>query len=580
MKTFSRLFGICAMAGLLSACSSEDTPVQSGNNSGLESNYLSVSIAAAPNLGTRAEGDDNDDPNYDYGSDAEYIVKAVRFYFFTESGDAAKVKKLRDVTGAGNDTFVNYVDVTTPTTSDGTAPNVGKVINANIVLDTPDGDVVEAAAPVNMVAIVNPVGLNLGTGELDLAALYAKVGDYSSTDTGADGNGFRMTSSIYADGTKAHIEQSVKDHIFPTADAAKNNPVTIYVERVVAKVGVGISVAKAGNGYYPTGKPGEENEKFGEDEIFINVLGWNVTATANTSYLLKHINPSWSATLFGDNEPWNYPSYFRSFWAINPDNLQYAWGPFNTANDNKRASMFTFGTDKNYTYLQENANPYSSEMTAANPTTPSKVIVAGQLVKVDGTPMEFAEWGFQRYTVDGLKTAMLNDVQLYKRTTETDGTHYTQITENDVDFKTAMSVGEASQTTAGRYYVFLQLKDKAEGETADVWCSSNQQNAPEVDANNVLKNLGHAKIWKDGYTYWYVDIRHLNQTAGGTGYVGVVRNHLYDVTITALSGLGTPVYNPDETIYPEKPESGDSFIAANIKALTWRVVKSNAELNW
>lgn len=90
-----------------------------------------------------------------------------------------------------------------------------------------------------------------------------------------------------------------------------------------------------------------------------------------------------------------------------------------------------------------------------------------------------------------------------------------------------------------------------------------------------MKALGSAKVWKDGYTYYYFDINHFGDK------IGVVRNHIYDADIQTLAGLGTPVYNPDEIIYPEKPvDTDDSFIAARINILSWRVVNSDININW
>ena len=62
--------------------------------------------------------------------------------------------------------------------------------------------------------------------------------------------------------------------------------------------------------------------------------------------------------------------------------------------------------------------------------------------------------------------------------------------------------------------------------------------------------------------------------------MGVVRNHIYETNITKIAGLGTPVYDPTKTIYPEKPENNDHFIAAQINILSWRVVKNDYELEW
>ena len=77
-------------------------------------------------------------------------------------------------------------------------------------------------------------------------------------------------------------------------------------------------------------------------------------------------------------------------------------------------------------------------------------------------------------------------------------------------------------------------------------------------------------------TYYYYEIKHLQ----GSDEIGVVRNHIYKTTITNIAGLGTPVYNPGDVIYPEKPEDNAHYIAAEINILSWRVVKNNYNLEW
>ena len=124
--------------------------------------------------------------------------------------------------------------------------------------------------------------------------------------------------------------------------------------------------------------------------------------------------------------------------------------------------------------------------------------------------------------------------------------------------------------------MYAQLTTDAE---KTEWYPSNNKDAVALstaDANGSLKALGTAKVWSEGRTYYYFDIKHL-----GNKKNGVVRNHIYDANITARTGLGTPVYNPDEIIYPEKPEDDDnSFIAAQINILSWRVVANDVTLDW
>lgn len=545
------LFILPLLAMAFASCSSDEPANNEGTDQG-EANYLSVNLVTAPSASSKAVGDDE---NYEDGDASEFAVNKVRFYFFDENDNAALVKKQAD------GSYVNYYDWTPPTPSTGEKPNVEKVISATVVINTQDKD----GLPKSIVAVLNPTS-DVPASALSVTDLNNIVKNFNTTD------GFVMSNAVYANGTNKVVTVSVEGHLYTAAEAAKADPVTIYVERVLAKVRM--QTAFENNNLIPTGTDKQGNEyQFQGKKLYAKFLGWNVTATTDQSRLMKEINPSWPAGLFGlgDAEPWNYPAYFRSFWGVNPDGVQYIYGPFNTIGSTTAADALKDFTSvgKNYTYLQENAT--SNFATGANATNPSKVIIAAQLVDENGNAVEFAEWGFEKFTVEGLKARLLQAVTLYKKEIVDGKAHFTGIDVKDITFKTATAVGEAGKDVDGRYYVFAQLTDEAAKAT---WCSSNAEDAVTVDANAALKALGHAKIWTNGYTYYFLDIQHL-----GTS-IGVVRNHLYNINIKSLVGLGTPVYNPDEVIYPERPGDEDTFIAAEIKILSWRLVNQDIDLDW
>jgi hypothetical protein len=92
-----------------------------------------------------------------------------------------------------------------------------------------------------------------------------------------------------------------------------------------------------------------------------------------------------------------------------------------------------------------------------------------------------------------------------------------------------------------------------------------------------LSNLGTAWCWNGGAAYFYVDIEHFGAEPQN---VGIVRNNIYELSISKISGLGTPVYDPDEDIVPEKtPEEPSSFVAARINILKWKIVNQNVTLD-
>ena len=92
--------------------------------------------------------------------------------------------------------------------------------------------------------------------------------------------------------------------------------------------------------------------------------------------------------------------------------------------------------------------------------------------------------------------------------------------------------------------------------------------------NEELKRISKVMYWANGKTYYYVELEHQ------TNHFGVVRNHLYNVNLTAISGLGTPVPNTEKIIIPEKPGDSDmnTYISANVVIMSYRIVNQNVTL--
>jgi len=304
----------------------------------------------------------------------------------------------------------------------------------------------------------------------------------------------------------------------------------------------------------------------------VKFLGWNIATETTLSYLFKNINAAWTDNDLGFVN-WTWPNYYRSFWAMNPDNVEYANPNFAEAGalkvgriDANGDMIYGDSVNVNYTYVQENASPYNTGGTAAVPTKATKIIVASQLVDKDGNVVELAEFKGFRSDIAGTLGNMANLSTIYY---QAEGKRV-KITPEMIQF--------ADDDT------YAVLTEAAESNT--FYLSGTATETATVEQVNVaLKNLGTAKVWKDGKSYYYTDIRHLGKITEADGVqtpsvgaYGVVRNHSYQVVVTSVTGLGTPVYNPDEVIDPETPEEEESYLAARIKVLSWRVVKSTVDL--
>lgn len=588
---------ILAMAFGLAACSTDKTEMPEVGSGDVETNYLTVNLVATPS--TRAENTgDPDNAKYEDGSPEENGVNAIRFYFFDGTGDSANSVNVK--MDAQTKQQVSYLDWTTEDikTGNGTAPNVEKIIAADLVINTKEGDGIPSA----IIAVLNPTAQLKAAEIKKISDLNAQTEAYATTGAA---NSFVMSNSVYANGTTKMEAVDVSANLRSSADAAKAAPAIIYVERVVAKTTLEVGLTSVGTGtdkVYETASADKEY-KFGDQKIYVKFLGWNVTAAAGKSYLMKDINANWADDLFGAQK-WNWAPYFRSYWAINPSGMTYTYGPFNTTDDATAANAKEIGES---TYLRENASDDpDNQKTGANPTTPTKVIIAARLCKIDGTPIEFAEYGSQQFLLESenhetnptLLDNYANIAGIYVKSTTTGGEEkYEKITYSALTLKTATEIGKANQNTPGRYYTYAQINATAETLESMNLTISDAKGSEVLkgeeglaELNDILIKLGPAKVWKEGNTYYYFDIAHLGtvtpaaeeggEPTYGPGSLGVVRNHVYKSNITKLVGLGTPVYDPDEVIYPEHPNDEYSFLAAEIRILSWRIVNNDVTLDW
>lgn len=641
------------MAFGLVACQAEKVDVDGGlEGEGSEASYLSVNIIAADATtragegGNNAENDDNYQDGWEKG-DAdpnESKVDKIRFYFFY-NGVSTSVNL---VTG------YSYCDF--DVTSDGFGnngnglPNVEHKLNATVVLHrtyqngaSPDG------LPNQVIAIINPteeiasyLGSNPSLEKVQTAPLNA---------LGITDGSFVMTNSVYVDkvsgtATKIDAVPITKENYKDTEEEAIKNPypVKIYVERVVAKLDLSIkktlSNSENVNDYWdPDTKqqPKMQEEQLnngeyayntwvkydGENYAYVQLKGWNVTATADKSFLVKNVNPEWdgavddileATNLFKTaNEPWNFASFYRSYWAYNPNDVKLQYGTFNaTSNetpknsgsmtDNNPAQKNQFSTT-NICYLPENAGKSSAD--AAN-DSPTQVIIAAQLVDADGEALKYAEFMGEKFIYDDgynnvksyILNALMNTTKYYKKVEN----KFVSMGPADVEIKSALEMDNTllDKSKVGRYYVYAQLTSMNETwytykgadpapETASEndFTAINKDDKTGVEVINEALALLPAKIWKDGNTYYFLNIRHLanpaveaNQNNTTPGWFGVVRNHVYKTGITGIFGLGTPVFNPDEIIIPEIPEEDEIYLAAEINILSWRIVDHGYDLVW
>ena len=511
-----KLFVLTLAAFAIAACGvNEENENQTILNGDLEQSYVSISLASTD--GTRAN-----DGVYEEGTDAERAVKSAYVFFF-QDGAAFHVKF--DGTTSTNTGACNWLKVELgASTTD--MPNVSDVKDQVLVLQNYKGEY-----PNQMLAILN---WTPEKASYALSELQTKV-----TALGNDTNGYVMSNSVYAN-AKNQVVDAVPvtiANIGKTADEAKANPVTIYVERVAAKV---VYTAE-NNGKFMIGKNVDNTE------IYAQIVNFELYNDYEESRLLKKIDPTWNSIGFA----WNDADWFRSYWAQSLGTA-FPANTFNWNNDNTALNGVN--------YLGENTRPEAENRT--------KVIIKAKLVNAAGEAVEIVNWYGKDYIgEDNLKKVVATTLKYTYYWG--DGNTFTGLAAEDLKCVARNSSDENA------FEVYFQLSDTGKVKN---WYKyeNNNYNTITVDAlNGELAAVQPALVYNDGMTYYWLDIKHLGIAGSATEY-GIVRNHVYKVNITGINGYGTPIYDPaQDFIVPDKPEDIETYVSAQINILSWRVVAND-----
>ena len=570
MKIF-KLFPLACAALMMSACSSDDAGNEGGNPGAAgDPQYLAVNIVNVGTTPTRAE-------DYVDGETYENAISKVRFYFFNGDGSPYLIKN-PGVTGVTGGETVNWLEASPndDTSTSGTPSHVEKITQTVLVING-----IQSAAPAAIVAVVNPQTVepatlkNNGTMRLSELRKSAVGSTYYNKDasTGAVSD-FVMSNSVYVNAGTDVCSSLVAGHVTTSPDAAKAKPVDLYVERVVSKVTADVETTafKLGDGSdWETTKYGTTTPvgKFGEQDVYAVIDGWGLADENGKAEVEKQVNNSWTDGTLGFS-PWTTSDYHRCFWETS---VGFAVGigenqPVNHKYSDLKAKM----QDVLYTL----PNTPINVVTNLKDNTLTKLAVAATL-KYKDTDGNWKNADICRYNgvpilgIDNLKKQVALTFSQYY--TSTDAHTYTQLSASDIDFKNP----DASMP---QYRVTPTLAADPTG-TKKYYTKtpSGTSSFTEVNKDVVIAAIeaSKAEIRKDGRAYYYVPIKHLG-TSGALGEYGIVRNHYYKITLTGITGFGTPVYDPDKVVEPAVPTYEDTYLAARVQVLQWRVVNQNASL--
>lgn len=581
-----RLFPFACAAFMMSACASENDDKGGDTNAEGKAQYMAVNIVSVGTNGSRAA-------EYENGLEKESQIKDVRFYFYNQDGSPY----LLDGTKTNWTEPLEKINNGQQNTNGG---NITQETNSVLVFKPETGN----SAPYSVIAVVNAGSLGntltnkLGNGTQELNSLLTKIEDNQfykvniptggtapTTNYGkaASAENFVMTSSVYLKDGEQQCQTLVSGHVYDDEKQARNNPIDIYVERVVAKVTADVNTATGSEWKFGDATTNNwETTKYGKKvgtttsgkDVYAVLDGWNVADENGTAMLEKNIDKTWTNIGLGftSSDPWNSADYHRCFWenstvAGTTPLINYSY---------KTIAANAFGTADNYVYTLPNT--LNSKTSDKYKNTLTKFIVAAHLrYNSDGKGkwknVEICNYkGIQYIGQDAVLDVIGSESGFYIQ--ESAG-KYKSIGHEQLEFI------KATTTNAEDYKAMAKVKNGVN--PSDVYHKNNTTGAyePLTSLNDVYTKIQAetADVRAEGSTYYFIPISHLGSD-GSIAQYGVVRNHVYKITVNDMQGFGTPVVDKEAVIIPTKPENEATYLAAKIKVLSWRVVKQNADLDY
>lgn len=587
MKKY-KFFALAFAALTLGACSSDDV-VDNGQGGIVpagEQGYVSVAL----NLPTQPTVRAND--NFDDGLESEYNVDdATLLVFSGATEDAAKFTGAYPLTLNDGTQLGGNITTTYQVTQQITKPlAAGDDIYALVMINSKN--VLKGNAKEGWQILGN--ALTVGTTTVaDVKGMNGNVTAAALADASGEGYFYMTNAPLYsvpggvsepANGAVTTLTKINAENIFSTAAEAEDNPAaSIYVERGVAKVTVTDGGMAGQNG-----------------NLNYTINGWTLDMTNTASYAVRNVTGADWWTLYSRLA--TTPDYrfvgsvpvaaglYRTYFGMDPN--YNAAGTFNEQIGEVPAALTALnGT----AYCLEN----TFDVDHQNQDQTTRVIVAATLTGVggDANVNDF-------YVVNNNKDNVLNTAGLeayvkkqylenptvYGLLTDRDNGlkdgDENKLTEADLDVTYSTSTASADVTIAA-----VTIADAAAAKFKGGAIPADLAGSGNADA---LATINEAKIayYKGGVSYYPVMIQHFGDdqtpwTAGSESYPGpnrddnylgrwgVLRNNWYEINVTGVKSIGSPVV-PEVYGTPDDPVQ--SWISVEINVLSWAKRVQNAGL--
>lgn len=591
--TIRSLLLAASVAALLAGCAKEDDSPQEGAGG---TTTVPAGATGTMNVSLKYAIETRADQEYDDGEESESRAQDLTIYFFDDNKNYLGSSYVSDL--SQEDDSKDY-NVTSTITVD---------VPTNIVQTLYESS--DKEATMYVVAVLNKGTFTpqIKAGEnynVFNAACQIALADAAKTDN------FMMTSSNYlkdisgTQQTEMALAPITNKNVGLKSDdqTTSSDPVTIAVERVVAKVTV------------------QDTETRPTDGATWTILGWGLNVTNKTFYPVKNFGGDQFLDLLASkyknwqpntsNKPWNNPTDMRSHWAVDPN---YAAGQATITDMPNDFNEFSFSDPssaevKGALYCFENTTVET--MQQRNATT-SAVIVA-QFYPKDFKEADKAgswiKWNDAAYSKENDYATFVEKVvedvdgdnqvitKYYKldtngTTTGNDGKKYSPLSEEDfictytTEGKEKITFGKKN-TTIG--YKDAELQVALKDSEIKLYTITDDQASEDTSAlakiNEAIKKAltdNPPTVYYNGYCYYVVPIRHFAKSevadyTGGEyqpnhlGRYGIVRNNYYQITINDITQPGEPITDPTVEPSTDKDDETNYWINVSIKVLSWKI---------
>lgn len=522
------------------ACSNEDiVPVEDIDYGVVTDPRGEAWVAMAIKTPSQANSRGLNNPDHQNGTAVESELKKVRAIFFTADADP---EVTADITLTKAEAGVD--DVTgQPTGNAGTAFKVPATSKRILIVANPSSTFQNDGVNSKWTTGTKYSVVN--------AALTNTAADISST------NGFMMTNA------KGDLEPSVTDagptlgdpkdlSLYKTDAGAKANPLIINIDRVVAKVRVTITQTSA--------------------KADISEAKWVLNTTNKSYYPLSKRTPTWleqqNVPTGGFRAP--FDQYKKGSYRIDPNYTSHA-GAYNVYDEthvDAGATAIPWHLTTESEYCLENTQDKAGN-THDNTTQ--------ILVKAKYMPKEYKK-------ADNTTTT---DQETSKDWMMIDGGFYTFTTlmdwiEAELNYKYLNNHPDPSiittplTTALNKYLDDIGVTAVTLPPTADAAAIANlktaftaKQAAVELEDDRA-KTVGVLTYYKGGYSFYKAMIKHddTNLAVNELGEFGVVRNSVYDITVTKFNEPGYPTI-PPVTTDPDEDDDLRMSILIDVNPWTW-----------